>query len=204
MRHSITLLNSILIFALTPPLMAQTPEERENTFDSATNQLHLPAVEVPPLGTYAVSMKLVKYDPITFELLTAVVTENSNQATANYDIKNGLLNIPAIRLNNEIYAAELLWDGTVNFKLTYIIPTSELLETPVYPTDVQLRQIHKNQEVSFKGITYPISDEITESHGKRYYFAKYGRFRGGAYGIYIPQDYDGINPLPLVVASHGV
>ncbi|TGO03560.1 hypothetical protein PN36_03970 [Candidatus Thiomargarita nelsonii] len=207
MRHSITLLSAILIF-FVPSLMAQIPEQGEKPyFDFATKKLHLPAVEVSPLGTYVVSMKLVKSDPILFELLTVKAVKGSSQAIAHYSLENGVLNIPSIEVDNETYAVELVWERAVSevmrFRLTYIIPTSELLETPPYPTDAQLRQIHQNQEVTFKGITYPISDEVTESYGKSFYFAKYGRFRGGAYGVYIPQEYDGVNPLPMIMASHG-
>ncbi|MEN8218752.1 MAG: hypothetical protein ABFS56_20745 [Pseudomonadota bacterium] len=220
MKKSTTLLTSILLIALSSSVVAQMPEEgqfaslsfkRQNSrpyFDFATNTLNLPTVEVSTLGTYMVSMKLDQTDPlITFDLHTAKAVTTSSQATAYFDPKNGLLKIPAVQVGNEVFVVEFLWDWNVTevmrFTLIDIRPISDTQDTPPYPSDAQLAQIHKDKEVSFNDITYQISEKVTDSYGKKYYFSKYGRLRGGAYGVYIPQIYDGVNPLPLVVASHG-
>lgn len=75
-----------------------------------TNMLHLPVVKVGD-ATYNVSMELIDFDQIIFELRTAEQVEASGNQVAIFNPISGFLDIPSVKVENEVFSARLMWDN---------------------------------------------------------------------------------------------
>jgi hypothetical protein len=83
-------------------------------FDFATYLLHLPEVNTDNLGTYAVNMGLLGFEPPMLELRSATpIIASKNSCVANFD--GTILHIPRVSISEQVFLASLVRENSNEF-----------------------------------------------------------------------------------------
>ena len=101
-RHYVLIL---IVFAM---VSQSVNSMAENMFDTTTNELILPVVNVPGLGVYRATFDLTDSKTLQFKLSSAEPTEQQSRTAANYDLDSGNLSIPEIVVGEELYDVEFI------------------------------------------------------------------------------------------------
>lgn len=97
-------------------------------FDASAGSLTIDHVSVEGSGVYSAAFELVSSDPLTFDLIDAVMlSSEETQDLAFFSAASGLLTLPRVTVGEEIYSAtlELVPNPQV---LRFIVTGAELLE----------------------------------------------------------------------------
>lgn len=96
------------------------------SFDFETSTLRLQEVDAGALGVYDVSMGLMAFEPITFEVNEVTPTTASGEASTTYEPATGLMSIQGCSVGQDVFSVQLQQQsGTLRFELITINPVSQ-------------------------------------------------------------------------------
>ncbi len=78
---------SILIFCFSAIPQLANSHEFDATFDSSTNILSIPYLEVPTLGTYSISLSLSDLENLRFDLVDATEVVSQSSYSGSYSLE---------------------------------------------------------------------------------------------------------------------
>ena len=101
-QHYVLILMFFAMVSLSVNTMA------ENMFDTTTNKLILPVVNVPGLGVFRATFDLTDLHTLQFELNGVEPTEQKSRTAANYHIDSGNLSVPEVVVGEKLYDVEFI------------------------------------------------------------------------------------------------